>query len=114
MRRKIKVRDNEPIMISQLLHARVSLSFVFLATCFPPSFLLLTFLLRSFSDVVNTKVHPQKRRKREPNGTNNFSKNEQPRKWNVQKAKDTVKRPRAKGQNHGGTEENTKVWLANV
>ncbi|EFN85979.1 RING finger protein 10 [Harpegnathos saltator] len=63
-------------------------------------------------DVVNTKVYPQKKRKRELTGASNFSKNEQPRKWNVQKAKDTVKRPRAKGQYHGSTEENTKVVAA--
>ncbi|XP_014480354.1 PREDICTED: RING finger protein 10 [Dinoponera quadriceps] len=63
-------------------------------------------------DVVNTKVYPQRRRRREVTGAGNFSKNEQPRKWNVQKAKDTVKRPRAKGQYHGGTEENTKVVAA--
>lgn len=67
-----------------------------------------------FSDVVNTKVYPQKRRKRELAGASNFSKNEHPRKWNVQKAKDTIKRPRAKGQYHGSTEENTKVCFANM
>ncbi|XP_029161599.1 RING finger protein 10 [Nylanderia fulva] len=49
-------------------------------------------------------------RKKEPVGACNFPKNEQPTKYNnVQKAKDSAKRPRSKRQHHGSAEKNSKV-----
>lgn len=53
-------------------------------------------------------------RKREPIGACNFPRNEQPTKYNVQKAKNFVKRQRSKGQHHGGAEKNSKVDIQNV
>ncbi|GAB1867650.1 E3 ubiquitin-protein ligase RNF10 [Camponotus japonicus] len=57
---------------------------------------------------VNDELYLGTLRKREPIGAGNFAKNEQPR-YNVQKAKDLVKRQRPKGQHHGGAEKNSKV-----
>lgn len=60
---------------------------------------------------VNNELYLGTLRKREPTGANKFAKNEQPAKYNVQKAKDFVKRQRPKGQHHGGAEKNSKVDL---
>lgn len=65
------------------------------------------YLVMSLSDV-NDELYLGTLRKREPIGAGNFAKNEQPR-YNVQKAKDLVKRQRPKGQHHGGAEKNSKV-----
>ncbi|KOC64579.1 RING finger protein 10, partial [Habropoda laboriosa] len=48
-------------------------------------------------------------RRREPTGTSSFSKFEQSKKCNVQKTKNFDKRPKPKGQYHGGSKEDTKV-----
>ncbi|XP_011863235.1 PREDICTED: RING finger protein 10 isoform X2 [Vollenhovia emeryi] len=58
---------------------------------------------------VNKKLHLGTLRRREPAGANNFANDVQPTKYNVQKAKDLVKRQRPKGQYHGGAKENPKV-----
>lgn len=60
-------------------------------------------------DFTNGKLFPKTTRKREPAGTSNFPKNEQSRKCNVQKTKNFDKRPKPKGQYHGGSKEDTKV-----
>lgn len=58
---------------------------------------------------VNNKHHLGTLRRRELAGAHNFPDHVQPAKYNVQKAKDFVKRQRPKGQYHGGAEENSKV-----
>ncbi|XP_077268274.1 E3 ubiquitin-protein ligase RNF10 isoform X1 [Temnothorax americanus] len=58
---------------------------------------------------VKNELHLGTLRRRELAGANNFANNVQPTKYNVQKAKDLVKRQRPKGQYHGGAEENPKV-----
>lgn len=63
---------------------------------------------------VNNELYLGTLRKREPTGASKFAKNEtknEPTKYNVQKAKDFVKRQRPKGQHHGGAEKNSKVDL---
>ncbi|XP_031844702.1 E3 ubiquitin-protein ligase RNF10 [Nomia melanderi] len=60
-------------------------------------------------DVTNNKLFPRTSRRREPTGSCSFSKNELPRKCNVQKAKSFDKRPKPKGQYHGSSKEDTKV-----
>ncbi|KAK2586251.1 hypothetical protein KPH14_001507 [Odynerus spinipes] len=60
-------------------------------------------------DVANNKLLPKTSHKREPAGANSFSKYDQTRKYNTQKAKTFDKRPKPKGQYHGGAKENTKV-----
>ncbi|XP_072761845.1 E3 ubiquitin-protein ligase RNF10 [Anoplolepis gracilipes] len=57
----------------------------------------------------NNKLYLGTLRKREPIGAGNFTKHEQPAKYNVQKAKDFVKRQRPKRQHHGSAEKNSKV-----
>ncbi|KMQ86644.1 ring finger protein 10, partial [Lasius niger] len=64
--------------------------------------------VRSNQDV-NNELYLGTLRKREPIGACNFPRNEQPTKYNVQKAKNFVKRQRSKGQHHGGAEKNSKV-----
>lgn len=58
---------------------------------------------------VNNELYLGTLRKREPIGAGNFAKNEQSARYNVQKAKDLVKRQRPKGQHHGSAEKNSKV-----
>ncbi|XP_015434726.1 PREDICTED: RING finger protein 10 [Dufourea novaeangliae] len=65
-------------------------------------------------DVINGKLFPRSSRRRETTGTNSFSKYEQPRKCNVQKTKSFDKRPKPKGQYHGGSKEDTKVVEAEL
>ncbi|XP_076245261.1 E3 ubiquitin-protein ligase RNF10 [Calliopsis andreniformis] len=65
-------------------------------------------------DVTNNKLFPRTSRRREPTGTSNFSKYDQSRKCNVQKAKNFDKRPKPKGQYHGGSKEDTKVAPAEL
>ncbi|CAD6240782.1 GSCOCG00008912001-RA-CDS [Cotesia congregata] len=60
-------------------------------------------------DVANGKVFPKTSKKRESTGANNYSKNEQPRKSSVQKARAFDKRPKPKGQYYGSAKENSKV-----
>ncbi|KAM0729016.1 E3 ubiquitin-protein ligase RNF10 [Formica fusca] len=67
---------------------------------------------RSSRNDVNNELYLGTLRKREPTGASKFAKNEtknEPTKYNVQKAKDFVKRQRPKGQHHGGAEKNSKV-----
>lgn len=61
------------------------------------------------TDITNNKHVPRTSRRREPTGTSSFSKYEQPRKCNVQKAKSFDKRPKPKGQYYGSSKEDTKV-----
>ncbi|XP_076669031.1 E3 ubiquitin-protein ligase RNF10 isoform X1 [Andrena cerasifolii] len=63
-------------------------------------------------DITNNKHVPRTSRRREPTGTSSFSKYEQPRKCNVQKAKSFDKRPKPKGQYYGSSKEDTKVVQA--
>ncbi|XP_050454627.1 RING finger protein 10 isoform X2 [Cataglyphis hispanica] len=63
---------------------------------------------------VNNELYLGTLRKREPTSANKFARNEQPAKYNVQKAKDFVKRQRPKGQHHGGAEKNSKVVKNNL
>ena len=58
---------------------------------------------------INNELHLGTLRRRELAGANNVPDDVQPTRYNVQKAKDLVKRQRPKGQYHGGTEENSKV-----
>ncbi|KAI4499969.1 hypothetical protein M0802_004839 [Mischocyttarus mexicanus] len=60
-------------------------------------------------DVANNKLFPKTSRKREPTGANTLSKYDQTKKYNTQKAKTFDKRPKPKGQYHGGSKEDTKV-----
>lgn len=60
-------------------------------------------------DVANNKLFPKTSHKREPTGANSFSKYDQTKKYNSQKAKTFDKRPKPKGQYHGGSKEDTKV-----
>ncbi|CAK9796034.1 RING finger protein 10 [Anthophora quadrimaculata] len=60
-------------------------------------------------DVTNSKLLPRTSRRREPASTSSFSKFEQSKKYNVQKAKNFDKRPKPKGQYHGSSKEDTKV-----
>ncbi|XP_003705539.1 E3 ubiquitin-protein ligase RNF10 [Megachile rotundata] len=60
-------------------------------------------------DVTNNKLFPRTSRRREPTGGSSYSKFEQPKKCNVQKGKSFDKRPKPKGQYHGGSKEDTKV-----
>ncbi|KAL2721086.1 RING finger protein 10 [Vespula maculifrons] len=60
-------------------------------------------------DVANNKLFPKTSRKREPTGANSLSKYDQTKKYNTQKAKTFDKRPKPKGQYHGGSKEDTKV-----
>lgn len=59
-------------------------------------------------DVTN-KLFPRTSRRRELAGTSSFSKFEQSKKCNGQKAKSFDKRPKPKGQYHGSSKEDTKV-----
>lgn len=61
-----------------------------------------------FTDI-NAKQFPKSSKKREPTKTNNFSKNDLPRKSNPQKTKIFDKRPKPKGQYHGCATEESKV-----
>lgn len=60
-------------------------------------------------DVANNKLFPKTSHKREPTGANSFSKYDQTKKYNTQKAKTFDKRPKPKGQYYGGSKEDTKV-----
>ncbi|XP_053972100.1 RING finger protein 10 [Hylaeus volcanicus] len=60
------------------------------------------------------KLFPRTSRRREPTASGSFSKYEQPKKCNVQKAKSFDKRPKPKGQYHGGAKEDTKVEQAEL
>ncbi|CAL7947108.1 unnamed protein product [Xylocopa violacea] len=64
-------------------------------------------------DITN-KLFPKTSRRREPAGTSSFSKFDQSRKYNVQKTKSFDKRPKPKGQYHGGPKEDTKVVQAEL
>lgn len=68
------------------------------------------YIVMPLSDV-NDELYLGTLRKREPIGAGNFAKNEQSARYNIQKAKDPVKRQRSKGQHHGSAEKNSKVDL---
>ena len=63
-------------------------------------------------DITSNKHVPRTSRRREPTASSSFSKYEQPRKCNVQKAKSFDKRPKPKGQYSGSSKEDTKVVQA--
>lgn len=65
-------------------------------------------------DVANNKLFPKTSRKREPTGANSLSKYDQTKKYNTQKAKTFDKRPKPKGQYHGGSKEDTKVNIMKI
>ncbi|KAI4495232.1 hypothetical protein M0804_001433 [Polistes exclamans] len=65
-------------------------------------------------DVANNKLFPKTSRKREPTGANTLSKYDQTKKYNTQKTKTFDKRPKPKGQYHGGSKEDTKVVESEV
>ncbi|EGI70202.1 PREDICTED: RING finger protein 10 isoform X1 [Acromyrmex echinatior] len=58
---------------------------------------------------VNNEFHLGTLRRRELTGANNVPDDVQSTRYNVQKAKDLIKRQRPKGQYHGSAEENSKV-----
>ncbi|XP_012256522.2 RING finger protein 10 [Athalia rosae] len=60
-------------------------------------------------DIVNGKVFPKNSRRREPTSAVSSTKNEQLRKTTAQRGKNVDKRPKPKGQYHGGPKEDTKV-----
>ncbi|KAK0174727.1 hypothetical protein PV327_010464 [Microctonus hyperodae] len=61
-------------------------------------------------DITNGKLFPKTSRRRESPGNNGCSKNEQSKKLGLHnKTRNFDKRPKPKGQYHGGTKENTKV-----
>ncbi|XP_024944148.1 RING finger protein 10 [Cephus cinctus] len=61
------------------------------------------------TDVINGKLFPKISKRREPTSTSNLPKYEQSRKSGAQKGKSFDKKPKRKGQYHGGPKEDTKV-----